>query len=169
MNKISAVYKIVNTITGDCYIGSSKDVMNRWACHKCTSTWNRHPNNKLYKDMHKYGVDKFRFQILAPVIPEYLKQVEQELIEMLHPTYNNYNAKGIDTERQKAYFQSEKGKERIKKYLQSEKGKESQKKYRSQRCYYKGETLTLDALSKRFKKAGIEHPTVEARKYLGDK
>ena len=43
MNKISAVYKIVNTITGDCYIGSSKDVKHRWANHKCPSKWREHP------------------------------------------------------------------------------------------------------------------------------
>ena len=34
--KTSAVYKITNTITGDFYIGSSKDVKRRWAVHKCT-------------------------------------------------------------------------------------------------------------------------------------
>lgn len=32
--KISAVYKIVNEVTGDFYIGSSKNVKNRWADHK---------------------------------------------------------------------------------------------------------------------------------------
>lgn len=30
MKKISGVYKIENTITGDCYVGSSKDVNMRW-------------------------------------------------------------------------------------------------------------------------------------------
>ena len=33
MNKISAVYKITNTITGDFYIGSSKNVKKRWTNH----------------------------------------------------------------------------------------------------------------------------------------
>lgn len=37
MNKISAVYKIVNKVTGDFYIGSSKDVKRRWIQHKCPS------------------------------------------------------------------------------------------------------------------------------------
>ena len=32
---ICAVYKIINTITGDFYIGSSKNVKKRWAEHKC--------------------------------------------------------------------------------------------------------------------------------------
>lgn len=34
MNKISAVYKITNTITNDFYIGSSKNVKVRWIDHK---------------------------------------------------------------------------------------------------------------------------------------
>ena len=161
MERISAVYKIVNEVTGDSYIGSSRNVYRRWMEHKYPSTWNRHPNSKLYQDMEKYGVDKFRFQILVPVMPEYLKQVEQELIEMLKPTYNNINAKGQDTERHK---------KSNKKYRQSGKGKKvsrkAQKKYNNQLCSYNGETLTLNALRKRFQYAGIEHPVIEAKKYL---
>ena len=34
MNKISAVYKIINTITNDCYVGSSNDVKRRWTQQK---------------------------------------------------------------------------------------------------------------------------------------
>lgn len=165
MKKISAVYKIVNTITGDCYVGSSKNVIKRWQDHKYPSNWKQRPNNKLYQDMQKYGVDRFRFQILAPVMEEYLKQVEQEFIEMIHPTYNNYRANGIDVERQK-----KSSLKRQKKYQQSCKGRKvarkASKKYLNQSCIYNGEELTLRALSLRFRKAGIEHPTFEAKKYL---
>lgn len=38
MNRISGVYKITNTVTGEFYIGSSKDVKTRWVKHKCSST-----------------------------------------------------------------------------------------------------------------------------------
>ena len=148
MEKISAVYKIVNTVTGEFYIGSSKNVMRRWANHKCPSTWKFKPNRLLYKAMQEYGVDKFRFQILAPVMPEYLKQVEQEFIELLKPTYNDRYSKGWNTERVKEFR------------------KKSKRKYNSRLCEYNGETLTLCALIHRFQRAGIEHPTTEARKYL---
>ena len=165
MEKISAVYKIVNKVTGDFYIGSSKDALIRWENHKCPSNWKRHPNSKLYQDMQKYGVDNFQFQILEQVIPECLKQAEQEFIEMLHPKYNNYRAKGWDTERREKYH-----KEYINKYQQSSRGKEVQKKasnkYFSRVCFYNGEKLTLSALSSRFYKAGMEHPVLEAKKYL---
>ena len=150
-DKISAVYKIVNTVTGDFYIGSSVDVKKRWAAHKNPSRWKQCPNSLLYQDMQEYGVDKFRFQILAPVMPEYLKQVEQEFIEMLKPTYNDINAKGESIERLKA------------------RTKKACKKYYSQLCEYKGETLTLKALFRRFQRAGIPHPTLEAKKYLTNK
>ena len=165
MNKISGVYKITNIITGDFYIGSSKDVETRWVKHKSPSRWRVKPNNKMYQDMQKYGVDKFRFQILVPVMEEHLKQVEQEFIETLKPAYNSRRAKGWDIERWKKHQ-----KEYQKKYSQSEKGKEvnkkAHKKYNNQLCIYNGETLTLEALRKRFQRAGIPRPSLEAKKYL---
>lgn len=170
MYEISAVYKIVNMVTKDSYIGSSRNVVKRWREHKCPSKWKEYPDSPLYLDMQKYGVDKFRFQILAPVMPEYLKDVEQEFIDLLHPTYNNIRANGLDVERykeyQKEYWQSEKGKENMKRYRQSEKGKELKKRYQHQLCSYNGETLTLNALTQRLHKAGVEHSTLEAKKYL---
>ena len=204
MEKIRAVYKITNTVTGDFYIGSSKDVKSRLAAHKCKSTWNNHPSNPMYLDMKHYGTDKFVFEILAEAEIEKLKEAEQQFIETLKPTYNQMNAKGLNVERQKKrrkeYEKSEKGKESQRKYeksdkrkkrkkeyqreynksdkfkeyqkeyYKSEKGKESlkkaQNKYQNQLCSYNGETLTLCALSKRFARAGIPHPTKEAKKYL---
>ena len=97
--KISGVYKITNTITGDFYIGSSKNVKHRLTKHKCKSTWKNYPNNPMYLDMRKYGIDKFEFEILEEVEAEKLKETEQEFIEKLHPTYNNINANGWDCER----------------------------------------------------------------------
>ena len=168
--KISAVYKIVNEVTGDFYVGSSNDVKRRWREHKRPSEWHRQPNNQLYQNMQKYGVDKFRFQILVPVMPEYLHQVEQEYIDMLKPTYNNHNAKGLNVEKRKAsnkkYLQSEKGKAWRKKHEHSDKRKAYIKKHDNQPCLYNGETLTFCALKARFQKAGIKHPSVEAKKYI---
>ena len=187
MQKISGIYKITNTVTNDFYIGSSKNVKKRWANHKCPSAWKNNPNNQLYKDMQKYGLDKFDFQILEEVEIEKLKETEQKFIETLKPTYNSNNAKGLDIERykkshkesQKKYQKTDKGKEAQKKYNKSDKGKEAQKKYnksdkrkksnkqyKNQLCFYNGETITLNALSKRFMRQGIPHPTAEAKKYL---
>ena len=155
--KISGVYKITNTITGDFYIGSSKDVKRRWARHKWPSTWKRYPNNPMYHDFQKYGTDKFEFQILEEVEPESLKEKEQWFIETLKPIYNNNNAKGFDIERCKEYHKSERYKKSHKK---------ANKKYNNQLCCYNGEVLTLNALVIRFRRAGIEHSVIEAKKYL---
>ena len=146
--KICGIYKITNTITGDFYIGSSKNVKHRWAHHKIPSRWKQHPNNQMYIDMKKYGVDKFAFEILAEVEVDKLKETEQEFIEKLKPTYNSNNAKGLDVERYK------------------ESKRKANKEYESQLCYYNNETLTLQALRMRFWRQGIDHPSIEAKKYL---
>ena len=174
MKKISGIYKITNTITGDFYIGSSKDVKQRWAAHKKPTTWKNHPNNQLYKDMQEYGKDKFEFQVLEEVEACSLKEKEQYFIETLKPTYNNRNANGWDIERKKEYMKEYHKTDKYKEYEKSDKrkkykkeyNKEYQKDYRKQLCFYNDETLTLAALSQRFRRAGIPHPTAEAKKYL---
>ena len=163
--KISGVYKITNTITNDCYIGSSKDVKHRLAVHKCPSTWKDCPNKQLYLDMQKYGTDKFDFQILEEAEPEQLKEIEQQFIEKLHPVYNNNNAKGLDIEKKR-----KSSRKYMRKYHRSDRGRKTdikaRNKYNNQLCSYNGETITLNALSSQFYRAGIEHPTLEAKKYL---
>ena len=146
--KISAVYKITNTVTNDFYIGSSKNIKHRWANHKCPSSLKKHPNNPMYLDMRKYGTDKFVFEVIAEVEPEELKVTEQKFIETLKPTYNSNRANGWNIDKYKEYQ------------------KEFYKEYNKQLCSYNSELLTLCALSKRFRKAGIEHPQIEAKKYL---
>ncbi len=164
-DEISAVYKIVNTVTGEFYIGSSKHVKKRWVQHRSPSTWKAKPNSLLYKAMQEYGLDCFSFEILKEVEPYNLKQVEQRFIDTLKPTYNQMNSKGWNIERHK-----EAHKKYNNKYSQSKKGKEANKKahkkYNNQLCEYNGETLTLSALSIRFYRAGIPHPVLEAKKYL---
>ena len=161
MNKISGVYRITNTVTGDFYIGSSNDVRRRLASHKWPSVWKNNPNKQLYQDFQKYGVENFVFEILAEVEADSLKEAEQKFIEMLQPTYNSCNAKGWDIER---YKKSKK------EYEKTDKGKKSrrkaQNKYDNQLCCFNGETLTLAALRMRFCRRGLSNPSIEAKKYL---
>ena len=163
--KIIGVYKITNTVTGGFYIGSSNDVKRRWREHKFPSSWKNYPNNPMYHDMKNYGIDKFDFQVLEEVEAGSLKEKEQYFIETLKPTYNNINAKGLNVERKKEYK-----KEYQKEYQKTDKFKESHKKasnkYNNQLCIYNGETLTLNALYKRFRSQGLSNPAQEAKKYL---
>ena len=149
--KISGVYKITNTVTGEFYIGSSKNIKSRLANHKIPSTWKKCPNNPMYIDMCKYGVDKFEMQILAEVEEDSLKEAEQRFIELLKPTYNSNRANGLDIERYK------------------ETKKKSKKQYDNQLCLYNGETLTLCALSMRYKRQGIPNPTAETKKNINNR
>ena len=148
MKKICIVYKFTNTVTGDFYIGSSKNIKRSLANYKYQSVWISIPNDQMYQDIQKYGVDKFEFEILAEVEPEQLKELEQQFIETLKPTYNSNRVNGWDIERRKEY------------------NKEYIKEYNNQLCSYNGETLTLCALSMRFQRSGVEHPVKEAKKYL---
>ena len=74
--------------------------------------------------------------------------------------YKDYQ-KEYQKEYQKDYQKTDKYKEYMKEYH-----RKYDKEYHNQLCSYNGETLTLNALSQRFSKAGIEHPNIEAKKYL---
>ena len=183
--KISGVYKITNTVTGDFYIGSSKNIKKRWVQHKKPSTWKRYPNNPMYLDFQKYGVDSFDLQILEDVEIDYLKESEQKFIDKLQPTYNSNRANGWDVERRKEYQKKydkkyyQQNRENKKKYYQQnrenkkkydkkyyQQNRENKKEYYQQFCSYNGETLKLCALATRFRRAGIKNPTLEAKKYI---
>lgn len=146
MKKICGIYKITNKLTGECYIGSSKDVKQRWRSHKAPSE-HRRKSNKLYQDMDEIGIDSFEFEILEEVNPEELRIREDEYIRNLSPAYNT-NFAVLDVEKRKASHKS------------------ALKVYYNQPCNYNGEILTLNALSLRFKRLGIPHPKIEAHKYI---
>ena len=148
MKKTCIVYKFTNTVTGDFYIGSRNNIKKSLANHKYQSVWISIPNDQMYQDIQKYGVEKFDLEVLEVVEPEQLKEVEQQFIETLKPTYNQMNEKDLNVERRK------------------ESQKKAVNKYQNQLCFYNGQTITLCALSQRFRSQGIDHPVLEAKKYL---
>ena len=155
--KISGVYKITNNITGDFYIGSSKNIKRRWTQHKNPSAQKRQPNSKLYKGMASYGLDNFTFEIIEET--DNLREREQYYIEQLNPSYNNNWAQGLDIERSRLY-----NREYHKAHYDYELA--AVKAYNNRVCLYKGETLTLNALALRLRQQGIANPYKEAKKYL---
>ena len=96
MKKIYIVYKFTNTVTGDFYIGSRNNIKKSLANHKYQSVWIVIPNDQMYQDIQKYGIDNFEFQVLAEVEIDKLKETEQQFIEALKPTYNQMNEKDLD-------------------------------------------------------------------------
>ena len=189
--KISGVYKITNKITGDFYIGSSKDIKHRWAHHRSPSVWKLHPNVKLYKAMAQYGRDNFIFEVLEETTD--LHNREQYYIEQLKPAYNDRHADGYNIERYKETNRRHNKKWRkihrdkmltySKAYRQAHRDEclaimkdwhkanrikhlDQMKAYRNKLCLYEGKILTLNALSARFYRQGIAHAMLEAKKYL---
>ena len=193
--KISGVYEIINIITGDCYIGSTVDLKRRKQQHFCEYTWKKEPNKQLYKDMKQYGKDNFLFKPIQLCDPEELQKYEQIAIEKYNPKYNvrtaytgmtreeyikqynkQYDKEHADSikQQQKQYYKEntdsikqyqkqyrKENADKIKQYY-----KQYNKHYQKQQCLYKNELLSLNALRKRFARQGIEHPTLEAKKYL---
>ena len=96
MKKMYIVYKFTNTITGDFCIGSRNKPKKSLANHKYQSVWIVIPNDQMYQDIEKYGLNNFEFQVLAEVEAEKLKETEKEFIEKLKPTYNQMDANGLD-------------------------------------------------------------------------
>ena len=62
--QISGIYKIVNTINGYFYVGSSVQLQERWRQHKKLLVENKHINPKLQNAWNSYGADAFVFQVL---------------------------------------------------------------------------------------------------------
>lgn len=86
------VYKITNKLTGECYIGSSKDIEYRFKQHKAPSYHKKQPNSFLYKAMGQYKISDFQFDILEECSEDNLKQLEDKYIQELQPSYNKVRA-----------------------------------------------------------------------------
>lgn len=161
--KISGVYKITNKITGDFYIGSSKDIKLRWYIHKTPYTIKQHPNVKLYKSMAQYGRDNFTIEVIEETTD--LREREQYWIEQLKPVYNDRYADGYNIERKKKSMRRSSRKYHRTHQCSAE-TIAKKKAYRSRLCLYNGETLTLNALTLRLRRQGVANPMLEAKKYL---
>lgn len=176
MNKVSGVYKIINKITGDFYIGSSNDIKIRWRDHKKPSNWKRQPNSKLYRDMAKYGRNNFQLEIIEET--NNLKEREQYYMDQLSPNYNNYRAKGLDIERAKessrrvnkewreTHREEDRSRKKAWAIAHQEEYSMKRKADYSRLCFYAGETIKLGTLTARFNMQRIAHAYIEAKKYL---
>ena len=80
------VYKLINTITQDEYIGKSKNPKNRFMKHK--SNAKRNGQTYLYRAMRKYGLDNFEMTIIEKCSPDVLNEREIYWIDKIKPCYN---------------------------------------------------------------------------------
>lgn len=162
------------------YVGSSKSLYKRMTNHRrCIRQGSAHGYKK---DLYQY-LQSNQFTVEFQLTDDY-RQLEQALVEKYNPRYNSQRAftglgayKGRVAEYNKEWYHKykeekkqyyESNKEDIKQYYESnkEEKKQYQKQYNNQLCYFNGQTLTLNTLSMRLRKAGISKPTKEAKKYL---
>lgn len=94
IDKISGIYRILNTVDKKLYIGSSFNIYNRWKQHKYNLNKNKHVNKHLQRAWNKYGEDVFLFEIIEICNLVVLEEREQYYMDMTK-CYNSkqgYNA-----------------------------------------------------------------------------
>lgn len=83
------VYKITNKLNGDCYVGSSKDIGQRWKKHiSLHKSKGRHHEYFIYRAMRKYGIENFKFEVLEICVDSERILLEQKYYKKLNPRYN---------------------------------------------------------------------------------
>jgi len=95
--KKSGIYAIVNSITGEQYIGSSRDVPSRFMQHRADLRRNSHSSVKLQVAWNLHGEDAFTFVLLENVLNESeLELIEQIYVDAEKPVYNtDVTIKGV--------------------------------------------------------------------------
>jgi hypothetical protein len=65
--RMSGIYKITNTVTGNCYIGKSIDIMKRFDTHYQEINKGYRGNKKWAEDIELYGKDVFDYEVLEEI------------------------------------------------------------------------------------------------------
>ncbi|PPS58551.1 hypothetical protein CRX72_19015 [Pantoea sp. BRM17] len=61
------VYRLVNILTGECYVGSSTNLGNRLAVHRYQMTNGTHGNRNVQAAFDEHGISAFSFEVLKIV------------------------------------------------------------------------------------------------------
>lgn len=88
MNKVCGVYEIKNVITGDKYIGSSKNIKLRFTEHKRLLKQNKHHSTILQNSYNKYGLSSFKFSVICKCNPNLRLHLEQCYLDSIKPYFN---------------------------------------------------------------------------------
>lgn len=77
--RTTGIYRILNKITNERYIGQSKDLGERWKQHMYMLRNNKHHCSKLQQSWNQYGYEAFSFEIV-----ELCKKTELDEKELEH-------------------------------------------------------------------------------------
>jgi len=103
---ICGIYMITNKLTGEQYIGQSRNIKQRWFSHTAPNT---REYNRMHKDIKKQGKNTFDFIILEECSVKELDKKEKYYIAKVHPSYNistggrgNYGFKPTEEQKEKS-------------------------------------------------------------------
>jgi group I intron endonuclease len=82
------IYKIINTVTNNFYIGQSTNLQKRKIYHDGDLRNNKYKNPHLQNSWNKHGEDSFSFEILLQCEFWELDRYEQWFVDNLNPEYN---------------------------------------------------------------------------------
>lgn len=98
MVKIICIYSITNIVNNKMYVGSAVNFNRRKRVHLGLLRKNKHHSIKLQNSFNKYGVDKFRFDILEVVAStQELISIEQKYLDDLKPELNMTLVAGLNS------------------------------------------------------------------------
>lgn len=86
--KESGIYKILNIITRDYYLGSAVNMHVRWGQHRRELRKNLRGNTHFQNAWNKYGEQAFEFSVVLLCDVKYNLYFEDWLIKLLNPAYN---------------------------------------------------------------------------------
>lgn len=83
LHKSFGVYRIINTVTGDFYIGkTSSNFMARWSQHAVDMNNGGGSNEKLREDWRMFGLECFCFEVIEVVMDKnILSEIEKYWIQ----------------------------------------------------------------------------------------
>ena len=91
----SGIYKITNIINNKCYVGSAKNIKQRWQKHKQFLRRKIHHSIALQRAWNKYKINNFQFDVVEYVEDiKTLIQREQHYFDTLKPEYNTCKIAG---------------------------------------------------------------------------
>jgi group I intron endonuclease len=88
---ICGIYCITSLDTSKQYIGRSTDLKTRLRLHRYDSVKHPEYSPKLYADMHTYGIERFKVELLEKCTGDNLASRERYWLETLGTEYNGYN------------------------------------------------------------------------------
>lgn len=119
----NGVYKIINTLTNDCYVGSCAHVKGfklRWNNHINSLNKNNHHSIVLQRAWNKYGKENFVFEVIEECEAEKCIEREQYYLDSVSPAYNILKVAGSSLGRKLTTEQIQKLKDRSYNWMRGE-------------------------------------------------